>query len=54
MLDLGYDGQDLVYDKIKQTLRVDRAGALPAEHDADNRPQRLYKLIAVILSIVEF
>ena len=53
MLDLGYDGQHLIYDKIKQTLRIDWADLLPAEQNTDDGSQCLNKLMALILSIIE-
>ena len=53
MLDLGYDSQHLVNDKIKQALRVDWADLLPAHQDTDDRPECIYKLLALIIAVVK-
>ena len=53
MLDLCYDGQHLVNDKIKQALGVDWADLLPTHQDTDDGPECIYKLLALVFSIVK-
>ena len=53
MLDLCYDGQHLVNDKIKQALGVDWTDLLPPHQDTDDGPKGIYKLLTLVFSVVK-